>query len=471
MVAVDDIVNKYLENARLAREYRFHRPLTDAGNAERFADSWHETVRFNHSSRCWMIFDGKRWTRDERGLALHLARVTVRGIYGEAGTLDSESERKATASHARKSESIGRIRAMLELAAGDPQLSCTQSDFDADPDLFNTPSGVFNLRTGEQLPHSPDQMLSKISAIQPDPNHDPTAWIELLDFITAGRADLKTALQRFFGSGASGRTPKERLLIAYGTGANSKTATFETAARALGDYASPVAIETLSSTRRAAGHSDDLAALQGTRFTYAAEPGHGIRLDEGRVKMLTGGDKISASHKGERTFTYRPAASISILTNHKPRITGRDTGIWRRMALFPFLNTIPEEKRDPEFSEKLWEKSGPFILAWIIAGAVEWYRDGWGDSETIKAATDDYRLDEDVFQGFIDDCCEINPLFTEQAGRLRKAYEQWCSENGHEPFRGRTWGEALAERGFSGGRNNAGRYYTGIKLQDGQNVY
>ncbi|WP_158084359.1 DNA primase family protein [Marispirochaeta aestuarii] len=444
---------------------RPHRKLTDLGNSERYADMYRKIAKYNHTSGSWMVYDGTRWIRDTKMYHYNLARQVVRSMYSEAYLIGDTEKRKEMADHAKRSESYSRIKAMLNLAARDPQIACDDSDFDADPDLLNTPSGVFNLRTGVKIEHSPDLMLSKITGIAPDPDHDPKAWLELMEFVSNGKPDLKSALNRFAGSCASGRTPKERVIIAYGEGANSKSVTFETIARCLGDYAAPVAIETLQTNRRAAGHSDDLAALRGVRFTYAAEPSNGIHLDEGRIKALTGGDSIAVSRKGEHTFTYRPCASIAILTNHKPRITGRDTGIWRRVRLFPFQNIVPEGLRDPDYAAKLWEQSGPFILAWIISGAVRWYKDGYGDSETIQTATEVYRQDEDLIGAFIEDCCEIGGSFSTSASKLRTAYEKWCEENGYKPFLGRAWKEALQEQGYPYKKTKYGRYYQGIQLR------
>ena len=38
-------------------------------------------------------------------------------------------------------------------------------------------------------------------------------------------------------------------------------------------------------------------------------------------------------------------------TNHKPRIRGTDSGIWRRIRLVPFTQTIPEDKQDLQLPE------------------------------------------------------------------------------------------------------------------------
>lgn len=63
---------------------------------------------------------------------------------------------------------------------------------------------------------------------------------------------------------------------------------------------------------------NDLAALQGRRLLTASETNDGTRLNEARIKALTGGDPITARFLHGEFFTFRPTAKFWLSLNHKP---------------------------------------------------------------------------------------------------------------------------------------------------------
>ena len=63
-------------------------------------------------------------------------------------------------------------------------------------------------------------------------------------------------------------------------------------------------------------------------------------LDEPRLKYLTGGDTVSARRLYASRFEFKPTHKLWIATNHKPRVRGGDDGIWRRLKLIPFEQTL-----------------------------------------------------------------------------------------------------------------------------------
>ncbi|MCB2750265.1 DNA primase, partial [Listeria monocytogenes] len=76
-------------------------------------------------------------------------------------------------------------------------------------------------------------------------------------------------------------------------------------------------------------------------------------LDEGLVKQLTGGDKVTERHLYKDEFEFTPEFKIWMATNHKQIIRGRDDGISRRLHLVPFTVKIPDTKVAKQFKYKL----------------------------------------------------------------------------------------------------------------------
>jgi integrase len=86
---------------------------------------------------------------------------------------------------------------------------------------------------------------------------------------------------------------------------------------------------------------NDLAALDGRRYVTASETNDGTRLNESRIKALTGCDPITARFLHGEFFTFRPQAKFWLAVNHKPIVRDDSYGFWRRIRLIPFTETFP----------------------------------------------------------------------------------------------------------------------------------
>src|SRR3954451_20790651 len=90
-----------------------------------------------------------------------------------------------------------------------------------------------------------------------------------------------------------------------GSGANGKSIFTRTLAAMLGPYATTASMDSFMAST-SPRHPTDLAALHGARLVLASETERGRALAENRVKVLTGGDAVSARFMGKDFFTYMP---------------------------------------------------------------------------------------------------------------------------------------------------------------------
>jgi putative DNA primase/helicase len=95
----------------------------------------------------WLIYDRRRWRRDELSLVMVLAKNTIRRMYREA-TRATDDSRTSRLLPTLMSEQLGRLRAMVTLAQCEPTLAMRPGQFDADPWLLNCREGTVDLRTG-----------------------------------------------------------------------------------------------------------------------------------------------------------------------------------------------------------------------------------------------------------------------------------------------------------------------------------
>jgi putative DNA primase/helicase len=204
-----------------------------------------------------------------------------------------------------------------------------------------------------------------------------------------------------------------------------------------------------------------MASLHGKRFVAAIETSEGARLDEARVKELTGGDTITARRMREDFWTFRPTHKLALVTNHKPTIRGTDHAIWRRLRLIPFTVCFPEDKQDKTLPEKLRAEL-PGILNWMLAGCAAWQIQGLADSPEVVAATEDYRSAEDRLGSFLEECCKLNREYRVRATELYGVYKGWCEANGEHFLTATAFTQALAERGII--KDSGRRWYVGVDL-------
>ena len=219
------------------------RPLTDFGNAERFvAAHGHD---FRHCAGLgWLLYDGKRWVRDETGERMRRAKLTARSIYAEATGVDELSVRQAITSWARRSEGVERLNAMLRLAETEPRIAIPISDLDADPWALNVQNGTLDLRTGELRLHRREDLATKIAAASYELAAECPLFERFLGKVFQDNAELIAFVRRFMGYSLTASVREQVLAFFYGAGANGKSTLIDLMIDLLGSsggYAKPAA--------------------------------------------------------------------------------------------------------------------------------------------------------------------------------------------------------------------------------------
>lgn len=434
--------------------------LTDLGNAEFFADLTGPFVRYCAPWKKWLIWDGIRFKLDDSGEIVAKAKMAVRALYEIAASVEDKKKRNELINHAKKSESWAKITAMLALAQS--ELPVLPEQLDANPWFLNVKNGTIDLKTGNLLPHLPENLMTKLAPVEYDPHAKCPLWLDFLSQIMDGNSELINFLQKAVGYSLTGLANEQILIILYGRGANGKTTFLETLAALLGDYARQMPIQALIS-RRIDAIPNDLATLKGARFVTASEPDGEGRLSESTVKALTGGDRISARFMRGEWFDFKPSHTLWLACNHKPSINGTDYGIWRRIRLVPFTVTIPPEHQDKNLPEKL-KGELPGILNWAIEGCLKWQQDGLNIPVEIEAATQDYRNECDPVGVFIEECCRLNSLLKIRSSELYEAYKAWAFEANEPIIDVKTFKTRLQERGFEAKKGKTGIFWLGIGL-------
>lgn len=439
-------------------------PLTDLGNAERFVRRHGANVRYCVAWRSWMVWDGTRWRRDDTRTVERYAKDTARSIWVESAAGEHKDERVLLAKWAEKSESSGRLKAMIELAQAEAGVTVAPDAFDRQPFLLNVANGTLDLQTARLLPHDPANLLTKTTGVTFDPEAPCPRWEAFLLQIFNNDVELIAYLRRAIGYSLTADVREQLLHVLHGGGQNGKSTFLEVIAHVFGDYAIPADFTTFLDRPNDSGPRNDIARLAGARLVRSSEVGEGKRLNEQVIKALTGNETISARFLYSEAFDFDPTFKIWLAANHKPVIRGSDYAIWRRVRLVPFLVTISAQQKDETLKAALLDEA-PGILTWAVAGCLEWQQQRLNPPSIVEMATTDYRQTSDVIGAFLDDCCDTGAEFEVPAGELYAAYRRWAESGGEFVLSQTAFGRRLDEKGF-GVRKSGVKYRGGLRLCD-----
>ena len=446
------------------QEEQVEPPCTDMGNADRFACDHHLNVRYDHTAKRWLLWDGRRWAPDTDGAVVRLAGETIRKLYRRAYEVDNQQERERLAKWALKSEAEPKIRALLKLASCDASVTINTADLDTNLWYFNCLNGTINLRTGKLLPHSRSDLNTKLAPVVYDRTAEYSGFLKFLKEIIPN-LELRTFLQRSVGYSLVGDTRERCLFILHGSGDNGKSTFLEVIRRLLGDYARQADVSTFMLSRTDAGPRPEVVRLAGARFISSVEVEEDRRLAESVVKALTGNDTIAARGLYANVVEFRPTFKVWLGTNHKPEIRGTDNAIWNRIRLIPFDVTIPQERQNGNLLANL-TKELPGILAWAVEGCLAWQQDGLAAPDAVRMATTSYRHEMDVVRRFLVDRCVESTSGTVTAKDLYTAYKKWAEEGGESPMTQQKFGRRMGELEYRRTEDSATRrkMYVGVTL-------
>ena len=442
--------------------------LTDTGNALRFRDEYGDIIKYSYYRKKWFFWNGKEWRIDDTGQVKKLADTIIDKIKREGARENDEDTQKAIIKWANKTASSKGKESMIKECQHLEGIPVTPEEFDACPDYLNCQNGVVNLRNGEFLKHDPSLMITKTClADYNTEDTEPKRWLQFLDDVTDGDKKLQEYIQRCVGYSLTGSNKEQCAYFLYGIGNNGKSTFLDTLADLFGGYAMNAQPDTIMLKKRDNGANTDIARLKSARFVTVEEPTEGVRLNEGLLKQLTGGSKVTARHLYGEEFEYEPEFKIWCATNHKPVIRGTDVGIWRRIKLIPFEVNIPKEKVDKNLRYNL-RKEFPQILHWAVDGAIKWYAEGMEEPQCVLDAVKEYKVEMDLLASFIEECIEIDYTSDNKimATDLFQAYSKWAKINNEYEMSSKKFFREIGKKLPDKGRNGKGVYYKNIKLND-----
>ncbi|WP_394425826.1 DNA primase family protein [Streptomyces sp. SGAir0957] len=448
--------------------------LSDRGNAKLFARLYRDQFRYVIGMG-WHSWDTYRWKLtggDE-------AAVWAAGDMAEQLAEHDPSGRftaSKLAAHRRHSESTTGLKALLFQAQAAPGLRLDPDVLDGDIYALCTPAGVVDLRTGTlRKPDPLTDMHSRATAVAPQKMPIPRFTRFLTD--TFGDDDKGQEVIRFLhlllGYSITGDVGAQVMPFLYGSGANGKSVLLEVAMQILGDYANAAPLGFLMEKGKFTEHSTELTELHGRRIVVCSELKPNDKFNEARVKLLTGGDTITARRMRQNFFTFTPTHKLWLLGNHRPEVGTGGHAFWRRMRIIPFERRVPNERKIDNLAAELVADEGPGILQWLIEGAEQYLatRDPLTGPASVRIATAAYETTEDHIGRFIGERCVKGAdadLRVEQK-LLYETYGRWCFEESIRASTPRAFASRIRqELGLASPaemiKSNASKLYPGLAL-------
>ncbi len=379
----------------------------------------------------------------------------------------SEDKEKAEAYKAfvKKRRQYGAIIAALNTAK--PMVLKDINDLDRDGFLLNTPSMTYDLRNGMGGGHAPipSDLITKCTVTSPgDEGKD--EWLDAVGLFFRDDAELIGYVQKLVGMSAIGKVYQEALIIAHGGGRNGKSTFWNSIARVMGSYSGMISADALTVGCKR-NVKPEMAELKGQRLVIAAELEEGMRLNTSIIKQLCSTDPIAAEKKYKDPFRFIPSHTLVLYTNHLPKVGALDAGTWRRLKVIPFNAKIEGKSDIKNYADHLVERCGPYILKWIIEGAEKIIREDFHLKEPpcVVSAIKSFHEDNDWISRFLDDCCDIAPLYEEKSGELYAEYRSFCQRSGDYPRHNTEFAHALEEYGFKRTKTRTGVIITGCRLK------
>lgn len=434
---------------------------TETGNAERVLDTFGGRLHYC-AAIGWLAWSGVAWEVCERGevptAIMRSAKAAKRAAEQEqraaeaAGDVATAERAAAAAGWWSSSLSARRIDDTEKILRVLPGVQIAARDLDTHPELLACRNGTVELLTGELRAHNPDDLLTVALDVDFSPSARSPRWEAFLESCFPERPEMVAYLRRLVGYALTGYSTEQVYVVHHGSGANGKSVFTSTLHKVFRPITSAVDINSLLARRSpsdASAAAPDIAALRSARLVITSEAEHGAKLNEARVKALTGGDPITVRQLYREPFTFTPGFLIMLSTNALPDIRGRDEGIWRRTKVVDWEEEFLGDRANPRLGAELLEEAEG-ILAWAVAGAREWHTAGClGEPPQIAARVGDYRAQTDVLAGFYP-----GALVDDRDGFLSRpdvyrAYCEWSDEEGlqrSEVWRREALFKALRER-------------------------
>ena len=348
--------------------------LSDAGMAMYMVEQLQDRIRFVTDDNRWLWWNEQVWEPDtpSQSRMIGAALMAIRLKRVEIMSWDDEGDQRTNALQVlTRFESLGKLKAMIEIARTVSTVQVDADALDAQAHLICVKNGMVDLNTGVLREHDPAALCTRMIPYDYDDRaakESPLLKQYLETFVPVDED------QRFvfavLGDSLHMGNKRRWLPIFWGGTTSGKSQLFGALHKLLGPY-----ICTIGSGVFRANLDDkprpDLVMAMYTRVAYAQEASKAWALHADQIKRLTGNDTLPYRNLYSGMVNKTPRFTPLLVTNEMPRITNADEALKRRILAIHFDQTVSVEREDPTIRERFITDEGVMkgLLALLVAGA------------------------------------------------------------------------------------------------------
>ena len=426
--------------------------LSDVANGRQMASKFRETLMSVRDTPKWIRWhEGVGWKEAESEIPMQAAKAVLDDMRQCAAQAVLEGkEASAMIREITRTSKAPSMSAMIKLCESESGMTAGLAELDNDPLLLGVKNGVVDLKTMKLIAPDPSVLVVKRANVIFDPKADAPRFRKFLEEI-APDTELRAFMIRILAYLLTGSIKEHCWFFFVGEGRNGKSILMRIIENLLGEYAKKISVDMLmkSGPKQQGSPSPEILQLQGKRFVYANETTEGQRLDDAKIKDMTGGDTLTGRALHSNHFvSFNPSHKLVIAGNNYPIVHDDSHGFWARVIVFPFGVIFTDEQIDKNLEEKLLiEASG--ILNVLLEGMRDYLDNGLKTPAALEKATLDYRNDQDTIKQFIRENCQIHPDYQVSKKDCYLGYQEWTKANGLFPLSANRFSRKLSNRGFT----------------------
>lgn len=306
-------------------------------------------------------------------------------------------------------------------------------------------NGIYDIKTGEILPPSPDFIFCSRIPHDYIPNAEKKEVFD--DFILSlacGDADVAKLLKQMIGYCFYRKNPLQEFFFLLGSGGNGKSTFLKFVSYIMGDE--NVSYLTLSDL----SNGFNVPMLK-NKLLNIGDDVEGEYLENTSIlKRLVSGEEITAAEKFKRAEPLIFRGKLLLSGNKMPKTSDKSDGVKRRTNIVPLFNKFTKsENRKFDILEELeTEKVAEYCISVCIRELQEVLKyKCFIKPDVVKAATWEYQVANNVILEFIEE--NTKEIEEHECQTVFSTYYlNFCMKCGYKPLGRNSFYERMADAGY-----------------------
>ena len=237
---------------------------------------------------------------------------------------------------------------------------------------------VVCLKTGEIRPRGPDDYFTYFCNVEPTTKKSELFNNFIKDIMCRNQEAVKY-LQSILGYSISGDMTAQSVFIMWGNGSNGKSVLLNLISEMMGDAYKPASKSIFLNIGKA--HGEDLLDIKDRRIITYSETADSDNLNEEIIKMISGGDMITARGNYKSPISFKLISKLLLITNNKPKFNGNDFAMVRRIKFLPFqakFVDVPlkknEYKKNINLEKELIKNHLDEFFSFCLEGSINYFK-------------------------------------------------------------------------------------------------